>query len=123
MNLQTIPITSDPDQIFQVTLAVNGGSLTLELEIKFNSIAGYWVMTITDPDTDTVLLDSIPLNTSITIADGVNTAMNLLGQYAYMNLGSVYLVNVSGIDMDYPDNTNLGKDFELIWTDNPGYNG
>ena len=94
----------------QVALNVDGKTLDVQLIISWNQIAGYWVMRIIDPATATVLLDSIPL----LCADPPTS--NLLGQYAYLGLGSAYIFNVGGAG-DSPDDTNLGTDYQLLWGD------
>ncbi len=111
MATQVIPLTTEPNQTFQTTLSVDGQNIILSLTIRYNEVAGYWVMTITDPATNIILLDSIPLIT------GAYPAANVLGQYAYLGIGSVYVIKASAVAMDYPDSTNLGTDFVLVWTD------
>jgi hypothetical protein len=108
---QLIPLTPAPNQTFQVTLDIDGGTVTLNFRLHYNEIAKYWVLTILDR-TGTLLLDSLPLLT------GGNPSANILGQYAYLEIGSAYVVNVSGLTApDYPDGTNLGQDFVLVWSD------
>jgi hypothetical protein len=107
MNYQVIPLTSDPVQSLQTTVSVDGENITLQLDVNFNDSVGYWIMKITDPTTNTVLLDSIPL-----VLCG-----NILGQYAYLGIGSAYLVNVSNTSTDYPTIDNLSTDFQLVWGD------
>jgi hypothetical protein len=109
MSLQLIPLDTSPNQNFKVTLAVDGNSLTLQLTIRFNSMAGYWVMTIQDASGN-LLLDSIPMLT------GEFPAANILGQFGYLRIGSAYIIS-NGAAIDYPDATTLGTDFLLIWGD------
>ena len=111
MSAQIVPLTYDPDQTLQVALNVDGKTLTLGLEVKWNATAGYWVMTITDPTTGTTLLDAVPLIT------GAYPSANILGQYGYLAIGSAYIINAGGVEMDSPDDTNLGTDFVLLWDD------
>jgi len=108
---QIVPLTSDPNQIINTTLSIDGANKNVQLGLKYNEMAGYWVLSITDPSTQELLLDSLPLIT------GEYPAGNLLGQYAYLGLGAATLVNAGNVDMDYPDDTNLGTDFQLIWGD------
>ena len=104
---QILPLTSDPNQSFQATLSVDGNNITLSFKLYFNEVAGYWVMTIIDPSNSETLLDSIPLLPS----------MNILKQYAYLRIGSAYLVNASQTQEEYPTDKNLGTDFILVWGD------
>lgn len=107
-----IPLTNAPNQAFLVSLTVDGKLLALQIGIRYNEIASYWVLTISDA-AGNLLLDSIPMLT------GAYPAANILGQYAYLKIGSAFLVNASGIAKDNPDATNLGSDFQLIWDDTP----
>ena len=59
------------------------------------------------------------LLTDVPLLCGVFPAGNILGQFAYLAIGSAYIVNVSGVSQDSPDDTNLGTDFQLIWGDSP----
>jgi hypothetical protein len=107
-----IPLDNSPNQNFQVTVNVDGNLITLAIELRYNSMAGYWVMTISDT-LGNIVLDSIPLIT------GVWPAANLLRQYQYLGIGSAYILNASGPipGLDYPNNTDLGSDFVLLWGD------
>lgn len=112
MSDQIIPLDASANQSFQVTLNVDGKLITLALVLRYNSMAGYWVMTINDT-LGNLILDSIPFVT------GVWPAANLLKQYQYLGIGSAYIIGASGVipGMDYPDDTDLGTDFLLLWSD------
>ena len=109
---QIIPLQS-VNQSLEVDLNIDGGVVTLGLEFRYNRIAGYWTMQISNPTSGKVLVDSIPL------VRGNIGAANLLGQYAYLNIGSAYLLKNREAQGDYPDETNLGTDFQLLWRDTP----
>ncbi len=112
MDYYTIPLTSDPNQSLRVTIPVDGENLTLRLSLSYNDNAGYWTMSITDDLTDKVLVSSVPLYS------GKYPAANLLGQYSYLRIGSAWVVKVNqDVKSDYPDDTNLGTDFLLVWGD------
>lgn len=139
MSLQVIPLTNSPNQRFTVQLTVDGSALTLNVTISWNAMAQYWVMGISDANNN-LLVDSIPLVT------GFYPAGNLLQQQRYLNIGSWYIVNVSNLSsnsgadvgygqgyygfgpyggqsgssgLDYPNDTNLGTDFQLWVDDTP----
>lgn len=112
-NFLVVPTDSRPNQTFTTKLAIDGVNINLELALRFNEMAGYWVLTITDPESGTILLDSIPLIT------GVQPASNILGQFEYLGIGSAYVVPVGGSSLDYPDSTTLGTAFQLVWGDTP----
>jgi hypothetical protein len=111
MSFMIIPLTSDPNQTLTTTIPVDGRNLKLKLRVRFNTAANYWVMTIYDAASNTILLDDVPLLT------GGYPAADLLGQYRYLGLGSAIIVNVGDSSMDSPDSTNLGTDFLLAWGD------
>jgi hypothetical protein len=108
---QIIPFTNDPNQTLTVSLSIDNGVKTLKLAAHFNEIAGYWVMDISDQFSN-------PLVFSIPLVTGYAPAANLLAAHGSLGIGSAYVVNASGTTaMDYPDQTNLGTDFLVIWSD------
>lgn len=107
---QIIPLKSSPQQTFAVNLQVDGAPLTLNLAINWSEMAGYWVMSIFDAAGD-LLLDSIPMVT------GWYPAANILAQFAYLQIGSAYLLNLGTSTSDYPGNNDLGDNFALLWDD------
>jgi len=115
MTIQILPLDNSPNQTLETNINVDGGVISLELCFTWNAIAGYWVMKIIDSVTGTTLLDSIPL------VPGNYPAGNILGQYAYLKIGSAYIVNVANSELEWPDNKTLGTDWILAWDDTPGY--
>jgi hypothetical protein len=111
---QLIPLTSNPNQRFQVVLNVNNSILRLNIAVRYNEMAGYWVLTISDAN-DNIIVDSIPMLT------GTWPAANLLKQYQYLKIGSIYIINnTNNPTSDYPGAANLGTEFIMIWGDNVG---
>jgi hypothetical protein len=112
MASQLIPLTTAPNQTFQVALDVNNTIVRLTLTIRYNEMANYWVLTIAD-NNGNVLMDNIPLVT------GSWPAANILDPYQYLGIGSAYVINASNAGVnDYPNATSLGTDFVLLWGDN-----
>jgi len=107
MSYSIIPVTSNPNQIFNISIPIDEKNLKLKFLISYNRIAEYWSMTIFDYRVNEIVLTGIPLL----------TGQNLLAQYAYLNLGSAYLVNLTGNLPDTPDDTNLGTAFLLVFED------
>lgn len=107
---QIVPLTINPNQSFQISLSINGGITRLTLSISYNPMANYWILKIQDVN-GVVLLDSVPM------ICGVWPAANLLEQHQYLNIGSAYILNV-GDPNDYPNATDLGSTFLLLWGDN-----
>lgn len=112
MSAQVIPLTTQPNQSFQVALNVNGATLRLALSITYNEMANYWIMQVVDAGGN-ILVDNVPLIT------GSWPAANVLNAYQYLQIGSAYVINVSNANVnDYPNATDLGSDFILVWGDN-----
>jgi hypothetical protein len=110
--IQTIPVTSAPNQLFAIPLSVDGASLSLILALHFNEVANYWVMTVSDANSN-VLVDSVPLVT------GNWPVCNILKQYAFLQIGSCYIINVTGNAGGNPNSTNLGNGYIMLWGDTP----
>jgi hypothetical protein len=117
---QIVPLTSAQNQTLTVSLSINGGTVSLQLSVSYNAMGGFWQMNIAD-QTDTPIVGPVPLLT------GAYPAGNILAAYQYMNIGSAFVINVSGIvntvngvPVDWPQ-TNLGTDYVLLWDDNTNY--
>jgi hypothetical protein len=106
-----VPTTSSPNQTFRCTLPIDGKNITLAFFLRFNSLAGYWLMDISDPETDLPLLASIPLVPSD--APGGN----LLHQYQYLEIGSAAIIKAGATSEEHPGETSLGTDWLLSWGD------
>lgn len=108
MALQQILIDNTPNQKTTVSIEVNGSQLNLQLFLRYNTMAGYWVVDITNLDTNELLIASMP----------VLSGYNLLEQYTYHEIGKCAIVNIgSGVAADLNDQ-NLGTDFVWVWDDN-----
>lgn len=112
MSSQLVPVTNAPNQSFAVSLDIDNRVVAVQLGLRFSEIAGYWLLSIGDRYGN-VLVDSLPLIT------GAYPAANLLQQHRYLAIGSLYLVNASGVNQGWPDAANLGSDFLLLWDDTP----
>lgn len=108
---QIVPLTNAPNQSFSVQLVVNDQPLTLNLSVGWQSMAGYWALTVADVNNN-VLVASVPLIT------GIYPSANLLAQYGYLAIGAAYLLNTGNSPLDYPDQASLNL-FSLLWGDNP----
>ncbi len=115
-----IQLTSDPDQRMRVTIPVNGANLTLRLRIRYNSVAGCWMMAVSD-DGGNLLVDSVPMLV------GQYPAADILAPYRYLGLGSAVILNTGAPDysaQDSPDSSQLGDgtqgspgQYILVWGD------
>jgi hypothetical protein len=112
MSAQALSFDPGPNKTLAATLNVDGSNLSLLLTFRFNEVAQYWVLTIFSKTQNAIILDSIPLITA------GYPAANILRQYSYLGIGSLYLLNMSGVDGE-PNESNLGTDFVIIWSDTP----
>lgn len=112
MAWRVIPLSTWPDQDIAVTIEVSGKNIPLKLHIRWNFSYRFWFMSITDGNTNELLIDSLPLVT------GEYPAANLLEQYQHLNLGSAIIVPASElVSHDYPLQESLGTEFVLMWGD------
>jgi hypothetical protein len=109
MAMQIVPLTSN-NQTFNCQLSIDGTNKTFIFSITYNTPGGYWFMSISDSN-GVMLLDSIPL----LVSDF--PAADLLGQYTYLKIGSAAVVPTSTLSTSVLDDTNLGSDYVLVWTD------
>lgn len=107
MTIQRLHIDNTHNQLFKISVEVDETVITLEIFLRYNTMAGYWVISITDANTGELLLDSVPLLPGV----------NLLEQYGYLKIGSCGIINMSNLSMDALDDTNLGQDFVWDWDD------
>ena len=108
--LRELPLTSDPNQTFSSTLNINGENVALSFFLRFSEVAGYWLLDI--------LRNGSPILATLPLVPGSGNSKNLLRQQAYLGIGSMYLVNVSGTSEEYPSSSTLGTDWALLWGDN-----
>jgi hypothetical protein len=107
-----VPLTAIPNtnQLFTVTIQINGGVVTLSLRLCYNAVAGFWTMDIADA-LGNPLVSSVPLLT------GQWPAANILAPYGYLGIGDAFVLDLSGTG-GWPDNANLGSQYLLLWDSN-----
>lgn len=106
---QIVSLTTAPNQTFTVQLVIDNKPLTLNLALSFSTMSGWWNMQIADV-IGNVLVASVPLIT------GWYPSANVLGQYGYLQIGAVYILNTGNVNNDYPDANTL-TNFSLLWGD------
>lgn len=107
-----VPLTNSPNQTFSIVLPVDGENRSFKFELWYNEIAEYWLISATDTKTNTKLFDNLPLLTSY------GEYFNILNQLSYKKIGTAgVLPQIGEFQKSMPDDTNLGKEYVLIWGD------
>lgn len=102
-----VPLTTSPNQKFTSTIPIDGKKIKFNFFLRYNTEANYWVLDIYDSHNNNLLA-------SINLVCGAN----LLEQYSYLNIGSVYIVKAdTTLISDRPNEYNLGTSFLLVWGD------
>lgn len=107
--LSIIPITAIPNRKFSSKIPVDGANLVLQFELQYNELASYWTVTISS-DNGQALVSSLP----------VVPAQNILEQYAYIGIGSAYIVRAQTVKEQWPSRYTLGASWYLVWGDTDG---
>jgi len=97
-----LSLTNSPNQTFKVTVPGDTRRLNFILRQSYNAKAGYWTLGIYDTFSNAVV-STIPLIVGV----------NLLGQYQYLDIGSIYLINTGDASLA-PDVDNISN-FVLSW--------
>lgn len=108
MSYHEIPLTTTPfdQKTFKLTLGDNR-NIDILLKLRYYDLYELWVADVCDNTTGAELVVGMPLVPGI----------DLLGQYAYLNIGSAYMVAVEPTTQEQPDNTTLGTTWVLLWGD------
>jgi hypothetical protein len=109
-----VPLTTAPNQSMTVNLPINGGTLTLNLDIRYNENGlngNFWSMDIADQYGN-------PLVSSVPLVTGTWPGGNILAPWDYLFIGSATVLNISGGSLDIPDSATLGTSFVLCWAPN-----
>lgn len=109
-----IPLTNSPNQTFTCTIPVNGENKTFTFNLNYNYIAKYWLMSLSDTQTEQFIVANIPL-----LSSTYNFA-NILRQFDYKMIGNAYIAPISSKDAaaSMPDNKTISTSYVLLWGDN-----
>lgn len=106
MAYSLIPITSKPNNTFSCKVPIEGKNLGLVFKTSFNEIAQYWTVSLSTTE-GKELLSNVPLIPS----------ENILEQYAFLGIGSAYILPIEIVSDEYPNQANLGDVWKLVWGD------
>lgn len=101
-----IPITVKPRNTFSCKIPVDGKNITLVFTTRYNEIAGYWNVTVSDTN-GLILINNLPML----------PGQNILEQYSYLGIGSACVIPAHQMEDEYPNAENLGSDWLLVWSD------
>ena len=59
-----IPLNSAPNQTFTCSIPLNKGNVNFKFELRYNSIAKYWMATITNTETNEEIISNTPILSS-----------------------------------------------------------
>lgn len=105
-----LPINSLPNRTFTSTLTIDGSNRTFTFFFWWNIHDEHWYFSLYDENNQENIFAGIPIRQ-------VNYPYNnLLYQYKYLKIGSLFLINNSG-SSELPGPNNFGTDFSLIWGD------
>lgn len=101
-----IPITAKPRNTFSCKIPVNSKNITLVFSTRYNEIAGYWNVSVSDGN-GTELIHNLPML----------PGQNILEQYSYLEIGAACVIPAHKMDDEWPNAGNLGADWLLVWSD------
>lgn len=101
-----IPITSKPRNTFSCKIPVDKKNITLVFSTRYNEIAGYWSVSVSDSNS-TELIHNLPML----------PGQNILEQYSYLEIGSACIIPTHKMEDEWPNAGNLGSDWLLVWSD------
>lgn len=99
-----ILLNNNPNQTCSLIVPGNRRNIAFVLTQSWNAEAGYWAIGIYDQTSRPIVL-GIPLL----------CGHDLLEQYQYLNIGSLYVVNIGDPTIETPDDKNIGQNFKLLW--------
>lgn len=107
--LSIIPITATPNYTFSSKIPVDGQNIVLGFELQYNELAGYWVVTISDEK-----------GNALVAGQPILPSQNILEQYEYLQIGSMYIVPTQTVEEQWPSRHTLGMQWYLVWGDTDG---
>ncbi|HCW79877.1 MAG TPA: hypothetical protein DG942_02085 [Ruminococcaceae bacterium] len=99
-----IALTNLPNQTYSLEIPGDNHNITFIITQSWNEQAGYWTISIYNQESEPLVL-GIPLL----------CGHDLLEQYQYLKIGSLYLINIGDPTIENPDANNIGQNFKLLW--------
>ena len=111
--MTVIPITNAPNQRFQCTVPVNDENINFIFELWYNYEAEYWLLTLTNKDTNEILFSNLPLLATKNVVFD-----NIMCQMEYKNAGICLVFPTSDDAKSMPNDKELGSLYKVVWGDN-----
>lgn len=103
-----VPFKAIPNRRFSAKVPIDGSNVSLSFFLRYNELAKYWFVDIAKgKQTVCVGVPLIP-------------AQNILEQYAYLGIGSAYIVPKHESKEQWPTLSTLENDWQVIWSDTHG---
>lgn len=106
-----IPLTNSPNQTFVLNVPVDDENKRFGINLFYNEQGDFWSMTIFDPQTKNGIVSNIPLLSAF------SKFSNILEQFSYLNIGSLYVVPMKEDKKSRPTKDNIGTDYIVVWGD------
>ena len=107
-----IPLTNSPNQVFSCSVPFNEKNVEFKFELRYNYIAEYWSLTLSDVKKEKVIFSNLPLLVS------EYDFSNLFSQLGYLNIGACFIIPKIEETKSMPNNEELGDSYIMIWGDN-----
>lgn len=100
-----VPMQALPNHSFNAVVSIDGGNVDLRFRLMYNELANYWIVDISK--NNEVVLAGLPLV----------PAQNILEQFAYLGIGSAYIIPRSEAQEQWPSLDTLSSDWYIVWGD------
>lgn len=107
-----IPVSNYPNQTFVTTVPVNGQNKSFKFHLWYNYKSEYWLLTLSDVETETVIFENLPLVSSN------GQFYNILSQLQHLCIGMCIMLPVVDDKKSQANDKNLGTSYVMIWGDN-----
>lgn len=108
-----LQLVSDSPQSLLVNLPLYGRIKRLRLDIKYNRVADYYTVSVSDVASGKLLIDNVPLVRN----EGDSKIMGIFDQMFYLEIGSVLVIKSDDSEgaPDSPAYRNFTQRFNVFW--------
>jgi hypothetical protein len=102
---QRVPMEAIPNHKFSAVLTLGQENRKVTIHLTYNELAQYWVVDLSTDDSD--LISGMPMV----------PAQDILEQFKYLGLGSMYLIPTSETAEEWPSQGTLETGWAVLWGD------